>query len=100
MPFLAQYSRRVTPLFANPSTILRISSLLRIPPFSAESSHANKMGSSDAYSGADYQYEPSKKFPHRWMLEYLLGGILPLSKHLLTLRVPKGGLPPLSIVLG
>src|ERR1700685_2868608 len=38
MPFLAQYSRRVIPLFANPSTIPRISSLLRIPPFSAKSS--------------------------------------------------------------
>jgi len=37
------------PLFANPSAIFRISSLLRISPFSAETSDANKMGSSDAY---------------------------------------------------
>jgi hypothetical protein len=43
------YSRRVIPLFANPSAIFRISSLLRISPFSAEHSVANKMGSSDAY---------------------------------------------------
>src|SRR5580658_8187969 len=42
---------RSIPLFANPSTILRISSLLRIPPFSMESSHANKMGCSDVYDG-------------------------------------------------
>src|SRR5580704_19160822 len=56
MPFLAQYSRRVTPLFANPSTILRISSLLRIQPFSTESSHANKMGSSDAYLTSRFWY--------------------------------------------
>src|SRR3984885_7371595 len=34
---LAQYSRRVIPLLAKPSTMLRISCLLRIPPFSTAS---------------------------------------------------------------
>ena len=43
MPCRPQYSRRVSPLFLNLSTIPRISSLLRIPPFSVEFSLANKM---------------------------------------------------------
>src|SRR5580692_11334267 len=34
---LAQYSRRVIPLLAKPSTMPRISCLLRIPPFSTAS---------------------------------------------------------------
>src|SRR5215469_13963577 len=51
MPCLVQYSRRVIPLFVNPSTRPRISSLLRIPPFSAESRRTDKMGSSDGYGG-------------------------------------------------
>src|SRR5690349_7554957 len=70
-PCLAQYSRRVSPLFAKPSRILRISRLLRISPFSAESSYADKMGSSDAYLRKEYDF--SKGVVGKYARRYAAG---------------------------